>query len=126
MAIIDERPAWRAVHGELLAGGFWRAVWIITLLRVAPVPPFAVTNLGMGAAHVRFSRFVLGTVVGMAPQAAVLSLGAARLQHVSFDSAGQAWTIVLGIVALLILVTVVGRLARRALAGVVHLPDDAR
>jgi len=116
--IIDEKPSWRAVHGALIGGRFWRAVWVIVLLRVAPLPPFALSNLVMGAAHVRVSRFLTGTAIGMAPQALVLSLTAAGLQGLSFSAGGHPWMLAAGVLALLIVVAVIGRLARRALDAV--------
>lgn len=114
--LIDERASWRAVHDALVNGGFARAVWVIVLLRVAPLPPFALSNLVMGAAHVRMSRFLTGTAIGMAPQALVLSLTAAELHHLSFSGAGgQPWMLGVGVAALFVVVVVIGRLARRAL-----------
>jgi hypothetical protein len=37
------------VHRALLGSGFWRAVWIIALLRLSPAMPFAATNLLLAA-----------------------------------------------------------------------------
>jgi uncharacterized membrane protein YdjX (TVP38/TMEM64 family) len=124
--VIDEKPSWRAVHGALVGGRFWHAVWVIVLLRVAPLPPFAVSNLVMGAAHVRLSRFLTGTAIGMAPQAMVLSLTAAGLHELSFRGAGeQPWMLAVGVVALLVVVVLVGRLARRALDSITAADADA-
>jgi uncharacterized membrane protein YdjX (TVP38/TMEM64 family) len=125
LAIIDEKPTWRAVHHALLGGGFWRAVWIISLLRLAPFPPFAITNLVMGAAHVRLSRFFTGTLFGMAPHAAVLVLAAVGLQQVSFRAGEQPVLIVAGIGAMIAVVVVIGRLARRALEQVAREEEAA-
>jgi len=121
LAIIDEKPSWRAVHFALLGSGFWRAVMIIVLLRMAPFPPFSITNLVMGAAHVKPSRFLVGTLLGMAPNAAVLAGAAAGLQQVSFKAAEQPWLIVGGVVAMVAAIAVIGRLARRALEAVAQV-----
>jgi uncharacterized membrane protein YdjX (TVP38/TMEM64 family) len=118
--LIDERPSWRAVHHALLGSSLGRAVWIITLLRLSPVPPFALTNLILGAAHVKRGRFLIGTTIGMAPHALVMVLAAHGLRQMNFKAAEQPWLIVAGIVALLVAVTVIGRVARRALETVAH------
>ena len=118
LAIIDEKPTWRAVHHALVCSGFWRTVWIIALMRVAPFPPFAITNLVLGAAHVKLSRFTVGTLLGMAPQAGFLSLAAAGLHQVSFRAGNQPLVIGIGIVGMIAVVVVIGRLARQALESV--------
>jgi uncharacterized membrane protein YdjX (TVP38/TMEM64 family) len=113
--IIDERPKWRAVHAALLARGFWRPVWIIALLRNSPVPPFGLTNLILGAAHVKPWRYFVGTALGMTPHAAALVLAAVGLRQVNFHAAEQPWIVIAGIVVMLVTVSVIGRLARREL-----------
>ena len=125
LALIDEKPSWRAVHFALLGSGFWRAVMIIVLLRLAPFPPFSITNLVMGAAHVKLSRFTAGTLLGMAPNAAAVTGAAVGLQQVSFKAAEQPWLIVAGVLAMLAVILVIGRLARRALAAVAHAEDPS-
>ncbi|CAA9380441.1 MAG: hypothetical protein AVDCRST_MAG64-604 [uncultured Phycisphaerae bacterium] len=123
LAMIDENPSWAAVHHALLGGGFWRAVMIIVLLRMAPFPPFSITNLVMGAAHVKLSRFTLGTLLGMAPNAAIIAGAAAGLQQVSFKAAEQPWLIAGGAIAMLAVIAVIGRLAKRALEAVAHAEE---
>lgn len=124
MALIDERPSWRAVHHALLGSSLGRAVWIITLLRLSPVPPFALTNLILGAAHVKRGRFLVGTTIGMVPHALVMVLAAHGLHHLNFKAAEQPWLIGVGIVALLVTVSVIGRVARRALESVAHKQEE--
>jgi uncharacterized membrane protein YdjX (TVP38/TMEM64 family) len=120
ITMIDERPTWRAVHHALIAGSGGRAVWVILLLRLAPVPPFAVSNLLLGAAHVGRGRFLLGTAIGMTPHAAALVFAAAGLRQMNLKAVEQPWIIVSGIIALLVTVGVIGRLAKRALEDVAH------
>jgi uncharacterized membrane protein YdjX (TVP38/TMEM64 family) len=120
IALIDERPSWRAVHHALLGSSRRRAAWIILLLRLSPVPPFALTNLILGAAHVKRGRFLVGTTIGMIPHALVMVLAAHGLRHLNFKAAEQPWLIGVGIVALLVVVSVFGRVARRALETIAH------
>jgi uncharacterized membrane protein YdjX (TVP38/TMEM64 family) len=118
MAMIDEKPSWRAVHFALLGGSFWRAIWIIALLRNAPVPPFGLTNFVLGAAHVKMSRFFLGTTLGMAPHAGAIVLVASGLHQLNFKAAESPWIIVSGVVATIAVIVTIERLARRALEKV--------
>lgn len=118
LSIIDEKPTWRAVHFALLGSGHWRAVMIIVLLRMAPFPPFSITNLVMGAAHVKLSRFTLGTLLGMAPNAAIIAGASAGLERVSFRAAEEPWLIAGGAFAMVAVIAVIGRLAKRALEAV--------
>lgn len=118
LAIIDEKPTWRAVHFALLGSGYWRAVMIIVLLRMAPFPPFSITNIVMGAAHVKPSRFTVGTLLGMAPNAAIIAGAAAGLERVSFRAAEQPWLIAGSALAMIAVIAVIGRLAKRALEAV--------
>jgi uncharacterized membrane protein YdjX (TVP38/TMEM64 family) len=124
MAIIDERPNWRAVHHALVGSSLGRAIWIITLLRLSPLPPFALTNLILGAAHVKRGRFFIGTTIGMFPHALVMVVAAASLRQMNFKAAEQPWLIGAGVVALLVAVTVIGRVAKRALETVAHKQEE--
>ncbi|CAA7618388.1 VTT domain-containing protein [Magnetospirillum sp. UT-4] len=51
----------------------------VLLLRLVPMAPFPVVNLVAGAAGVRFSDFVAGTVLGMAPAILAMSVLGERL-----------------------------------------------
>lgn len=66
----------------------------VVFVRVVPVAPFAIVNLVAGASHVRFGSYVLGTVLGMMPGIALMSLFADRvgsaIQDPSFGTAAVA------------------------------------
>lgn len=108
-------PKARAVHEGLLGRGTARAGWLIALLRLSPLLPFAATNLLLAALGVRVGTFFLATVVGTAPRAVAMALVGAELQ--AFDLAagpGEGWR-ALAIAASLLVVVAVARIARRAL-----------
>lgn len=56
-----------------------RGVLAVAAVRVIPVAPFTVVNLVAGSSHLGFRDFVVGTVVGMAPGLAAMTLFADRL-----------------------------------------------
>jgi len=47
-ALVRQRRKWEAIRVALLNSGFARAVWIITLLRLPPLSPFAPFNFLLG------------------------------------------------------------------------------
>lgn len=65
-----------------------RGVWAVAALRLAPVAPFTLVNLAAGAAGVRFSTFLLGTLIGMLPGIVALTLVGQGLLSV-LKSVGQ-------------------------------------
>jgi phospholipase D1/2 len=62
-------PRLRRVQRRIVRGG----VLTIAAIRLVPIAPFTVVNLVAGASEIRFSAFVAGTVLGMAPGLIVMS-----------------------------------------------------
>jgi len=56
-----------------------RGLLAVIAVRVIPVAPFTVVNLVAGASHIRLRDFLLGTVLGMAPGMAAVSMFSDRL-----------------------------------------------
>ena len=44
-----------------------RGVLAVAVLRVVPIAPFPIFNLAAGASHISFWKFLLGSLLGMAP-----------------------------------------------------------
>ncbi|MEX2670638.1 MAG: VTT domain-containing protein [Phycisphaeraceae bacterium] len=119
MGLIAERPGSLAVHEALVEGGFWWSALVVTLIRLSPAAPFAMTNLLMAATGVRLVPFTLGTLVGMLPRcAAVVATGDMIARIGAAEDAQQVWPLVLGIVTTIAAVIVIGAASRRALARV--------
>ncbi len=118
MDAIEGNPRWHAIHGALVGGGFWKTVLIVALLRMSPVPPFSVTNLALASFHVRRWAFLLGTVAGIFPQAAALTLVGDRLNELDLSAsvAQKPWLLLMGAAGLGLALFVITRLAVRALA----------
>jgi uncharacterized membrane protein YdjX (TVP38/TMEM64 family) len=104
-----------AVHRALLGRGFWRTTWLIALLRLSPVLPFAATNLLMAAFGVRPLAFLLATALGIAPRAAAVAIVGAELSELDWQAGRNVWSTVFAIAATIAVVAVVGRIAGRAL-----------
>lgn len=82
-AAIDRHPKWCAVRDAFVAmdtdagrpglqAGFWRTLGIVTLVRVPPNSPFALTNLLMASVRVPRVAFLIGTAAGMLPRTALV------------------------------------------------------
>ncbi|MDX1376337.1 MAG: VTT domain-containing protein, partial [Burkholderiales bacterium] len=56
-----------------------RGLIAVVAVRVVPVAPFTVVNVVAGASHIRLRDFVAGTLLGMAPGTAAVSLFSDRL-----------------------------------------------
>lgn len=117
--IIAEKPKWKAVRDALVGGSALKTLGIVTLLRVPPNSPFALTNLVLSSVKVPLWIFLLGTLVGMAPRTAVAVFIASKLQNqLASEVAEQRpwWIIAAGIVLSLVVLGVVGLIAQKALA----------
>ncbi len=124
-SLIAENPRARAVREALIGRGFWPTLGIVTLLRVPPNSPFALTNLVMASSGVRLLPFALGTLIGMAPRTALVVGFAAKgaadghrdIQSLIKDHG--TLPVVAGIVVLVVVLSIIGRIANRAINRVV-------
>lgn len=111
----DAHPKAKAIYEALTGQSVWRTTLIISLLRLSPAMPFALTNFLMAAARVPLKSFVVGTFVGMLPRSSAVVLVGAGLSELTFDNQQNTWLIVFGIAATIISVIVVGRISKHAL-----------
>jgi uncharacterized membrane protein YdjX (TVP38/TMEM64 family) len=124
LTLIETNPKARAIRDALVGRSPWRTVLIVTLLRLPPNSPFALTNLVMATTGVPLPAFLAGTFLGMLPRTAVAvalaaaaaSTGAEDIQtFVRHRGPGLLAAGVLGGMAVL---GVVGAIAQRALRRV--------
>lgn len=106
----------KMLHKNLLNQSFKRTTLVITLLRLSPAMPFALTNLLMAAARVPLSAFLIGTFVGMLPRSAAVVFFGAGLSELNFDEPFNVWLFVFGFVATLASVIVISYLSKQTLA----------
>lgn len=121
--IIEERPKWRAVRDALVGRGFWPTLGIVTLVRVPPNSPFAITNLVMASVQVPRLPFIIGTAIGMAPRtAAVVWIASLARGATAKDAATQrpGWYLPVAIGSTVVVVLIIWWIAHRALARAVR------
>lgn len=116
---LESFPTFRAVSRAVGKEG-WR---VVLLTRLSPVLPFVLLNYGYGLTTISFREYLWSSCVGMVPGTLLyVWLGAAAGDVVRAGAGGRARTpaewafFVVGLLATLGAVTLVGRAARRALA----------
>jgi uncharacterized membrane protein YdjX (TVP38/TMEM64 family) len=96
---------------------------IVTLIRVPPSSPFAVTNTVMAATRVPVIPFVLGTVIGIAPRTAAVVYTARRAEQLKdLTDINDMTSFLAGLATTAALILLLIYLARRALK---HVTRDA-
>ena len=113
--VIDEQPKWQAVRLALVDRGFWQTLGIVALLRLPPTSPFSFTTYVMAIARVPLGTYLLGTLAGLAPRTLAVVIMFANLQQLDFAYPQQAWLRIAGIIATLVVVVVITRIAQNAI-----------
>jgi len=123
-ALIEEQPRWATIRDALIGNKTRRnplkTLLIITLLRLPPNSPFAMTNLVLASFRVPFLLYVLGTAIGMAPRTLLVAFLASKIQSEVFDPnavSSPKWLIPVGVVMLVAVFAVLNHIAKKALAA---------
>lgn len=117
--LIAENAKARAVRDALIGHGFWKTLGIVTLLRIPPNSPFALTNLAMASTGVSKRAFVIGTAVGMAPRTFIAVWLATQVQELTDESVPKPmWLKITGIVSVVVVFAVLYVIGDRAVKKV--------
>jgi len=113
----------RAIRDALIGHGFWRTLWVVTLIRLPPNSPFALTNLALASSGVRFLPYLLGTAIGLAPRTGIVAfaaaLGAKRAKNIQeFILTQPPWVSIVGIAMTVLAMAILAFIAERALKAV--------
>jgi len=110
---IESHPKAAIIRDAFIRHGKLRALLILTLIRVPPNSPFALTNYVMSVSGVKMIPFLIATIVGMAPRTfAAVWIGA---QVESWDEVHKPkWLIIGGIILAVAILIGLGQLANRA------------
>lgn len=113
--LINERPLHAAVYRALLRSSALKTVIIVTLVRLTS-SPFGATNILLAAMRVPLWAYCVGTVVGLAPRAAVLVVASAQASDHFDPRRGSHWLLLaVGIAVTLAVLGIIAWLARRAI-----------
>lgn len=130
--VIASNAKAEVIREALVGHGTARTTLVVTLLRIPPNSPFALTNLVMSTAGVPRIPFLIGTAIGMAPRtlAAVLlaSAGARRGDDIFEVLSKDPLIAIVGVAITFAVLGVIGYIAKRALekvSGAMPKPVDA-
>jgi uncharacterized membrane protein YdjX (TVP38/TMEM64 family) len=123
--MIDEHPKWKAVRQALVGQGFWRTLWIVTLVRLPPTSPFSFFNYAMAIARVGMLPYMLGTLLGLAPRSLAVVIAFADLEQLDLQHPLQNWLRIAGIVATVVVIYVINRIAQNAIRGLTETPAES-
>jgi uncharacterized membrane protein YdjX (TVP38/TMEM64 family) len=120
--LVADHPRAAVVRSALIGRGFLPTLGIVSLVRLPPNSPFSLTNLLLAGTGVRLGPYLVGTVIGMTPRTAIVAaLAAAAAASGSADIVDfvaekrNRWMFIGGLVATVIVLAVIGRIANRAL-----------
>ncbi|MDX2132144.1 MAG: VTT domain-containing protein [Planctomycetota bacterium] len=117
---VHENPKWKAASEALLgeSHSLRRTTGMVSLIRLPPNSPFAITNLAMAGLRVRPDAYMIGTLVGITPRTVLAAfIGAGVQETFTRESWSQAMPPVVfyGAIGLgLVVVFIIGRIAMRA------------
>jgi uncharacterized membrane protein YdjX (TVP38/TMEM64 family) len=114
-SVIEKKPKLKAVHEELLKKNFFKSLLIIILLRLSPAVPFAATNFMISASGVSIKTFLLGTLIAYVPRTSATVFVGSSLSELNFNQPQESWMIILGIIATIAAIIVIGVFSKRAL-----------
>lgn len=118
---VERHPRAHLIRTALIGGSKGKTFAIISLIRLPPNSPFALTNFALATMGAPFGLTLLATAVGMLPRTAVAcfvaasgaATGAEDLQQLVDE---QGWPIVLGGLAVMaVVVAIIGQVAKRTI-----------
>jgi uncharacterized membrane protein YdjX (TVP38/TMEM64 family) len=114
-AHLRERPRWRAVVRGLLDESPARATWLIALVRLSPVAPFAATNVALAGLRTPLPTYFVGAAVGLLPRIVAVAWFGAGLATLDWQRPTSVWMLAVGGLATVVALWIVGRVAAREL-----------
>lgn len=121
--LLASKPRWLAVRNALVGRSAWKTLLVVTLVRVPPNSPFALSNAALAAARVPLSLYLLGTLIGLAPRTWVAVRAGAQLSSLDFSRRDAFGSAVITIGVSVLVLGILGVLARRALDSALSAED---
>jgi uncharacterized membrane protein YdjX (TVP38/TMEM64 family) len=116
--VLADNAKWNAIARALFGSGKGKTLLIVSLVRLPPNSPFALTNLVLASVGVPLPLYLLGTFLGMLPRTAAVVYAASHLQQLSFEDGADWRWFALGIAVTIGVLWVLWYISRRALERV--------
>lgn len=114
--LLEERPKIRAISRALLKSSPTRVLVLVTLLRLMPNAPFALSNLLLSSLRIPFTTYLFGTIVGLLPRTAAATFVGSQFSELDLSRSVSIWQVGLGIVCALAIVVIIQSVAKKAVA----------
>ena len=121
-ALLAERPRWLAVRNALVGRSWLKTLLVVTLVRVPPNSPFALSNGAMAAARVPIGAYLVGTLIGLAPRTTVAVKAGSHLSTLDFSQRDAFGSAAVTLVLSMAVLGILGWFARRALDSALAEP----
>lgn len=127
---VARHPKARVVRDALLRSGTLKTLGIVSLVRLPPNSPFALTNLVLATNRVPLWIYTLGTAVGMLPRTAIVvwlgsHIGAELTKDAISEAGKPKWMIAAMVVSVIVVLFVLSHLANKALDRVTRDAEGA-
>ncbi len=120
---IHKHPKAEIVRDAFVRHGLWRAMGILTLLRISPSSPFSLMNGLMAVSGVKLVPYVIATAVGMAPRTfAAVWIGHQVTSWDEYDK--PKWLIIAGVVLMIGILMLLGHMANKAIDKAMGTDSD--
>lgn len=113
-----------AIFETLRTAPLGKASFLVALLRMSPVIPYAATNVLAAVMRVPLRAMLLGTLLGHAPRAGVVVAVGAGMQSLEEEQAPNYWFLGIGIAAAVLAIILMGVVAKRALERAAAIAPD--
>ncbi|EWY39255.1 phospholipase D [Skermanella stibiiresistens SB22] len=100
-----------------------QGILAVAVIRVIPVAPFSVVNVVAGASHLRFTDYLVGTALGMAPGVLAFSLLGSQLEKTLREPTPTSIAIAIGIA---LVAASLGWIANKLLGGRLKPEPDVK
>ena len=103
------------IYRELLNHNGFRTFYIIALIRLSPIMPFAATNVLLSAGKVKLKEFLLGSLMGLAPRVIIVSMAGAGLTKLDLSIGSHKGILIAGIAATFLVIFIMSSISKNVL-----------
>jgi len=114
-AEIERHTKSKAVRDALVGGSPLKTLGLVTLVRVPPNSPFALTNLVLTSVQVPLWIYAIGTMVGMTPRTVVVVWLGTQVSGWDDDPEKPVWFLWGGVVLTVVVLALIAQIANRAI-----------